>query len=315
MEHADVRYLTAKRSVDERALSRRVRDHVVSELPRAPRVVEAGPGVGVTVPRLLSWGVSGGSYRGIEIDSGLVAHTRQTLPAILRRAGHEVTPSSGGCRVEGLSARFDAGDAVETLSKGENAEEAGEADLLIAQSFMDLVDHDAALEAFTQTLAPGGLAYFPITFDGETIFQPDHPRDEAVLEAYHQTIDDDPRRDSHAGRHLADYLRARDGSLLEVAASDWIVRPRDRGYPHDEQYFLRQILGFVESALEARPVAGAEEWLATRRDQLAQGKLTFVAHGYDLLYRTPGGVDGHDTASEPRVSGLESRESNDGDYW
>lgn len=298
MEHADVRYLTAKRSVDERALSRRVRDRVVSELPRAPRVVEAGPGVGVTVPRLLSWGVSGGSYRGIEIDPGLVAHARQTVPAILRRAGHEVTRSPGGCRVEGLSARFDAGDAVDTLSQSENADGTRGADLLIAQSFMDLVDHDAALEVFTRTLAPGGLAYFPLTFDGETIFQPDHPRDEAVLEAYHQTMDDEAGRDSHAGRHLADALRARDGSLLDVAASDWIVRPRDGGYPHDEQYFLRQILEFVEAALEARPVAGAEEWLATRREQLAQSQLMYVAHGFDLLYRTPGDVGGHDDAPD-----------------
>lgn len=309
MEHADVRYLTAKRSVDERALSRRVRDQVVAALPRAPRIVEAGPGVGVTVPRLLSWGVTAGNYRGIEIDPGLVAHARQTLPAVLRRTGHEVTRTPGGCRVEGLSVRFDVGDAVETLSAGDsdpsNARDSDSlskehskspsdrggkprgADLLIAQSFMDLVDHEAALAAFTRTLSPGGLAYFPITFDGETIFQPDHPRDEAVLDAYHRTIDSESGRDSHAGRHLADRLRAAEGTVLDVAASDWIVRPQDGRYLHDEQYFLRQILGFVEAALESRPVDGGQKWLATRREQLARGQLIYVAHGYDLLYRTP----------------------------
>jgi hypothetical protein len=298
MDHADIRYLTAKRSVDQRALSGRVRDRVVTELPRAPRIVEAGPGVGLGVPRLLSWGVTGGSYRGIEIDPGVVDHARRTLPQILRRTGHEVTRTARGFRVEGLSVTFDVGDAVETLAKSggavETRSESGGAedatrnvDLLLAQSFMDLVDLNAALDAFERALAPGGLGYFPITFDGETIFQPDHPRDEAVLAAYHRAIDAEPGRDSRAGRHLADRLRAREGDLLEMAASDWIVRPHEGGYPHDERYFLRQILQFVERALEDQSVDGGEEWLRTRRRQLASGDLLYVAHGYDLLYRVP----------------------------
>lgn len=289
MEHADVRYLTAKRSVDDRALSRRVRDRVVAELPRAPRIVEAGPGVGLSVPRLLSWGATDGSYRGIEIDPGIVGHARTTLPGVLRRAGYEVTRTSRGCRVEGLSVAFDVGDAVEALSGTVSEGDAGRrgTDLLLAQSFMDLVDLGAALDAFERTLAPGGLAYFPITFDGETIFQPDHPRDDAVLAAYHRAIDGEPGRDSHAGRHLANRLRARDGTVLEIAASDWIVRPCDGAYPHDERYFLRRLLQFVEEALTSHPVEGGDEWLATRRRQLARGDLIYVAHGYDLLYRTP----------------------------
>lgn len=88
---------------------------MISELPHAPRIVEAGPGVGLTVPRLLSWGVTGGSYRGIEIDPGLAVHTRKTLPAILQRTGHEVTRRSRGFRVDGLSVTFDVDDAVGTL--------------------------------------------------------------------------------------------------------------------------------------------------------------------------------------------------------
>lgn len=305
MEHTDVRYLTAKRSVDERALSRRVRDRVVAELPHAPRIVEAGPGVGLSVPRLLSWGVTDGNYRGIEVDSEIAAHARTTLPWMLRRAGYEVTRTSRGCRVEGLSVAFDVGDAVETLGEvdGEDSDamrgdetrkandgtsrELRSVDLLLAQSFMDLVDREAALNAFERTLAPGGLAYFPITFDGETVFQPDHPRDDAVLAAYHRAIDAEPGRDSRTGRHLANDLRARDGTVLEIAASDWIVSPCDGAYPHDERYFLRRILRFVEEALTSHPVEGGEEWLATRRRQLARGELIYVAHGYDLLYRTP----------------------------
>ncbi len=284
MDHADIRYLTAKRSVDERALSRRVRDRVVERLPYAPHVVEVGPGVGMSIPRLLSWGLTGGSYRGVEIDPGLVVHARETLPAILRRSGYEAVRTSRGCRVANLSVAFEVGDAIETLNASSGSDR--RADLLIAQSFMDLVAIEDALDAFAQTLVPGGLAYFPITFDGETIFQPEHPRDGAVVAAYHEAIDAEPDRDSRAGRHLADRLRTRDGRLLAMAASDWIVRPRDGAYPDDERYFLRRILQFVEDALADATVEGSDEWLATRRRQLAAGELTYVAHGYDLLYRT-----------------------------
>jgi hypothetical protein len=103
------------------------------------------------------------------------------------------------------------------------------------------------------------------------------------VDAYHRAIDATPGRDSRAGRRLLDRLH-RDGSdLLAVGASDWIVRPVDGSYRADERYFLDCILGFVADAITDVP--GGDEWLATRRRQLADGDLTFVAHGYDLLWR------------------------------
>jgi hypothetical protein len=159
-------------------------------------------------------------------------------------------------------------------------------DLVIAQSFLDLVPLEAALDAIERTLAPGGLAYAPVTFDGETIFLPEHPADDRVVEAFHRDIDATAGRDSRAGRHLLDRLRDRDERLLAVGASDWIVRPVDGRYPADERYFLRAILGFVADAVA--DVEGADAWLDARRRQLDAGKLTYVAHGYDALWRVPG---------------------------
>lgn len=171
-----------------------------------------------------------------------------------------------------------AGDALTALS-------GADADLLVAQSFLDLVPLEEALDAVADALAPGGLAYAPLTFDGVTLFQPEHPADERVVAAYHRAIDRSPGRDSRAGRRLIDRLRGREDRLLAVAASDWIVRPVDGRYRADERYFLDCILGFVADAIDG--VDGAEEWLATRREQLSAGTLTFVAHGYDLLWARP----------------------------
>mgnify|MGYP000011753873 CR=1 FL=1 len=272
MEHAEERYLEAKRTVDERALDRRVRDRLRAELPSAPRVLEAGAGTGVTVPRLVDWGVAAGSYRGVDRDPAVVERARD-----LRATELDAERTDAGFRVDDLTVRFETGDALEAFDDER-------ADLVVAGAFMDLVPMGAALDAFAAALGPDGLVYAPITFDGETVFQPDHPDDDAVLDAYHRAIDDVPGRDARAGRHLLDRCRARDGDLLAAGASDWVVHPRDGDYPADERYFLERILSFVADAVEGE-VPAAESWLASRRRQLEAGTLTYVAHGYDVLYQ------------------------------
>lgn len=279
--HAQRRYLTAKRSVDDRARSRRVRARMLDTVPERPHVVEAGCGVGTSVASLRDWGIRPASYRGVDADADIVAFARSFLPKLLRRRGDAAEETAAGCRLDddgGTSITYETGDALTALP-------GAEADLLLAQSFLDLVPLDDALAAITSALAPGGLAYAPLTFDGVTVFQPDHPADERVIAAYHDAIDDTPGRDSRAGRRLINRLRGREENLLAVAASDWIVRPVDGRYREDERYFLACILEFVADALEG--VDGAENWLATRREQLSGGELTFVAHGYDLLWQRP----------------------------
>nr|WP_233139191.1 class I SAM-dependent methyltransferase [Halorubrum salipaludis] len=283
MNHAATRYLEAKRSVDERARSPRVRDRLLAALPEAPRVVEAGCGTGVTVPTLLAWGVDAATYRGVDSDPGVVAFARTVRPRELRRRGYDARAADGTVSASDLTAAFETGDAVAALRA-----ESG-ADLVVAQAFADLVDPEALIDAAESALRPGGLAYLPITFDGGSIFQPDHPADRAVERAYHAAIDARPGRDVRAGRHLADLCRRRAGTLLAMASSDWVVRPRGGDYPADESYFLERILDFVADAIADADVDRGDDWLASRRGQLRDRELTYVAHQYDLLYRAPDG--------------------------
>ncbi|MCF2165547.1 methyltransferase domain-containing protein [Halobacterium salinarum] len=276
--HAQTRYLTAKQSVDERARDRRVRDRLRAALPSHPRVVEAGCGTGPTVPMLYAdWEVTPAAYLGVDAAERVVAFANAVVPRVLRRrmpAETRITATPDGCRVGDAPIRFDTGDALARLTDAT-------ADLLVAQSFLDLVPPADALDAFADALAPGGLAYAPLTFDGVTVLQPSHPADDRVRAAYHDAIDAADGRTSRAGRRLLDVLRERPAeTLLAVGASDWIVRPVDGEYRADEQYFLACILSFIADA-----VPDATDWLATRRQQLAAGDLTYVAHGYDLLWR------------------------------
>lgn len=281
MNHAATRYLESKRSVDDRALSPRVRDRLLARLPDDPCVREAGCGTGTTVPRLHAWGVDSGSYCGVDRDDSVVSFARRVRPAAMRRAGHRLVETDRGFRVDDLSVTFETGDA-------RSAFEEGVADLFVAHAFADLVPLGDVVRTVESVLRPGGVAYLPITFDGGTIFQPDHPEDEAVERAYHRAIDHLPGRDVNAGRHLADLLRERSGDLLAMASSDWVVRPR-AGYPADERYFVARILDFIEELLSNADgrIDGLDEWLTTRRRQLSDDELLYVAHQYDLLYRTP----------------------------
>lgn len=292
--HARRRYLLAKQSVDDRARSRRVQGELLDTVPERPTVVEAGSGVGTGAAALLDWDITPESYRGVDADDEIVAFARTFVPQLLRHHGYTVTGTATGYRLDGGTGSrvdsvlggggtpptisFEAGDALTALP-------GTDADLLLAQSFLDLVPLVDGLDAIHDTLAPGGLAYAPLTFDGVTLFQPNHPADEHVTSAYHDEIDGVPGRDSRAGRRLLDCLGDREERLLAVASSDWIVRPVDGQYRDDERYFVGSILEFVADAVAG--VDGAEDWLVTRREQLADGELTFVAHGYDLLWQRP----------------------------
>lgn len=277
-DHAQRRYLTAKRSVDDRARNRRVRDRLCAALPDHPQVVEAGPGAGFTVTALHEWGHPPASYHGVDAGDGVVAYARYLTPRLLARRGYAATPTETGCRLaDGATVSFADGDALEALPEGS-------ADLAVAQSFLDLVPLDRAIPALEAAVVPDGLVYAPLTFDGVTLFQPAHPADDRVLEAFHAAIDAAPGRTSRAGRTLLERLSRRD-ALVAVGASDWIVRPHGDRYPADERYFLASVLEFVADAIA--DVVGGADWLATRRAQLAAGELTYVAHNYDLLWRAP----------------------------
>jgi hypothetical protein len=64
-------------------------------------------------------------------------------------------------------------------------------DLLIGQAFLDLIDMPTTLPGLCSLVRPGGLLYFPTTFDGDTAFQPesDAEFDRAIEACYHQAID------------------------------------------------------------------------------------------------------------------------------
>ena len=298
------RYLRAKRTVDDRALDRGLLDRLREELTaRADgdgplTVLEVGAGIGTMLTRFLDRDVlPPGEIRYVALD--VESDNVDALPAYLRGWVDDRAASVSGedpLVVETGERRVAVEPVVaEAVAYADRA--AADADLLVGAALLDILDHDG-LGTLLGALAPGGLYYFPITFDGVTRFRPGHPADRAVEARYHDHMDAKPGGNSRAGSDVLDRLRRLEGAtLLDVAGSDWVVRPVGGAYPGEEAYFLRHILDTVEGAVAEMAdddFAELDAWLARRREQVDAAELVYLTHQLDFLGRVdePAAVDG-----------------------
>jgi SAM-dependent methyltransferase len=290
------RYLAAKTTVDDRALNR----HVLAELRRlmpagAPQVLEVGAGLGTMVARLLDWGAVGaGEYILLDADRQLLDCSRRWLRdwAATRGLRSDVLPD--GLQVGDLRVRLVHAELGSYLE----AAHGPLADVLIANAVLDLVDVPAVLPGLLRQLVPGGVYWFTINYDGESIFAPGHPHDDQVMQAYHRDMDERfrygrPAGESRTGRRLFQHLRDAGAPALAAGSSDWVVYPSpDGSYPAGEAYFLGSILDTIRNALRNRQdwvePADLASWLAERGRQLAAGELVYIAHQLDFVGRSPG---------------------------
>jgi SAM-dependent methyltransferase len=266
------RYLTAKTTVDDRALNR----HVLAELRRlmpagAPRVLEVGAGLGTMAARLMDWGVIGtGEYVLLDADRQLLDHSRRWLRDWAAARGLRSDPLPEGLQVGDLRVHLVHAELGAYLESAYGAL----ADVLIANAVLDLVDVPAILPGLLRLLVPGGVYWFTINYDGESIFAPGHPHDDQVMRAYHRDMDERVRY----GRPAGDSRTCRRGP--------------DGNYPGDEAYFLRSILSTIQNALrtcqDRVEPADLADWLAVRGRQLAAGELVYIAHQLDFVGRSPG---------------------------
>ena len=298
-----MRYLAAKRSVDDRALNWQVWQRLVAALPRATteqplHILEVGAGIGSMVQRLLADNVfTHATYTAIDKAPALLTEAHRGLFQWADDRGFQADKDLQGklhFRRLGqhITIETEAIDVAHFMAR-EHGRRAW--DLLIGQAFLDLIDMPTTLPGLCSLVRPGGLLYFPTTFDGDTVFQPesDTEFDRAIEACYHRAIDErvldgKPSGDSRAGRRLLAYLRTAAVEVLAAGGSDWVIFAGANGYPADEAYFLHDIIHTIDLVLTGHPHLEAERlgaWVAQRHAQIEQGALVYIAHQLDVLGR------------------------------
>ncbi len=295
------RYLTAKVTVDDRALNKDVWAALAQAVrpwrQRPLRVLEVGAGVATMAQRLWRWRLHPHVlYTGVDVSAGNIAHARKQIRVWAQAQGASMLSTRNGFVLHTserqMTISLVQADALDYVRQPQQAESW---DLLIAHAFLDLVDVSAALPDLLAALQSDGLCYFTLNFDGETIFEPvaDETYEARLMALYHRSMDERlidgrPAGHSRTGRRLFGQLRAAGADVLAAGASDWVVMPAANGYPADEAWFLHFIIATVHRQLRGHPQVGGaklEAWASERHRQIDAGELLYIAHQLDYLAR------------------------------
>jgi hypothetical protein len=198
-----------------------------------------------------------------------------------------------------IRVRFVVGDGFSFLKTDEHR---GQYDAVIAAAVLDLFNIQPSLDTLFGCLdrARGPRAfYLPVNFDGVTSFQPQSAagtafdaRVERLFHNYMGFDDMDGGRKAETGRRLRPALAKAGATGIVSGSSAWVVAPSlNRAYEEDERFFLQCIFEFVRDTLQGDVVMDADDecsrdacvpsYLASRRRQLEDGELTYIAHNMD----------------------------------
>jgi hypothetical protein len=309
-DYSFTRYLAAKKSIDDRSLNQHVWAQLAAALPPASpedplKVIEIGAGIGTMIERSLEWGMlQDAHYTALDNQPENLAAARLRLESWATARNIEMRASPGQVLLEQdqhqVAVSLVHADVLDWIAGLDTARRSAGpgADLLLAHAVLDLLDVPAVLPGLLGLLAPRGLFYFSLNFDGLTLLEPaiDPELDDLIPVLYHRTMDKrringKPSGDSRTGRHLFAHLQNAGADLLAAGASDWVVYPVQGSYPGDEAYFLHFILHTIHQALSGSPeldLARLDEWIAKRHAQVARSELVYIAHQIDVLGRQHG---------------------------
>lgn len=302
-DYSFTRYLSAKKSIDDRALNRSVWDKFkisVGDLEKVGplNILEIGAGIGTMFERSIEWGlISRVRYTALDEIPENVLEARARLETWGKNLGYSadsISDTEFRFSGSGIDTSLDlrTGDFFE-FAESRNSQPNW--DVIMANAFLDLVDVRKTLPIIVKLLKPEGLAFFTINFDGMTIFEPviDREFDDIVERLYHQTMDErvienEVSGDSKTGRHLFELARNCGLEILEAGSSDWTVFATRDGYRQDEAYFLHFIIHTLFLALKNRSDLDQDrflDWIAKRHSQVDRRELVYIAHQIDILCR------------------------------
>jgi len=280
------------------------------EADPAPRLLDLGVGTGATLRRVLAFPLSADlELTGLDSDAQSLELARRRIAEQLRalsirvreqaqEAGWLLEAHSRLRRVRVRLVRADllAPGTVAMLGEGGFG-------YITAHAFLDLLPLARALHVVRALLAPDGLLYATLNYDGSTVLLPedrDPDFERTLLEAYKRSmelrrVDGEPTGGAFSGRRLRAELERGGFRLIGAGRSDWDVHPAagDSGAAaHAERQapgsavFLRALLGMIAGEGKRDGDIDPEKleaWWRRRSADLRAGRLGLAARNQDLL--------------------------------
>ncbi|MBD3274536.1 MAG: hypothetical protein GF372_04460 [Candidatus Marinimicrobia bacterium] len=300
-----INYLTAKKSVDDKALNKTVFYELKEKLSaqyaeNTLLITEFGSGIGTMIERLIDWGLFNNCvYTCIEKNSDFIMQTAARLHDYADANEFQVSAENGQSDWKYLRLKKKGTDIrIHLITENlfhihPDRYEIPPQDLIIAHTFLDIFHLPTVLNHMFSFLRNDGLFYFTSNYDGVTHFLPHTlPEiDERMEELYNKTMDMrasevKQQGGSRCGRKLFSEIVRAGGQILESGSSDWVIFPGESGYSPDEKYFVECLVKTALSAItELSDVAGqdVEFWASRKLEQLNSNELIFQAHQLDFL--------------------------------
>jgi SAM-dependent methyltransferase len=259
-------WLALREPVDHRSRDPGLLDELSRHLAqrRAVTVVDLGCGAGSNLRALAPRLPDRQAWRLVDHDPALLAAARERLSAWAEAA--EMDGSTLILRRESkhLAVTFQRSD----LASDPDAALGEAPDLVTAAALFDLASPDWIGRLAAAAAARGASFYTALTYDGTECWEPPHPADGAMLDAFHAHQRRDKGFGPAAGPAATGVLSSRFADLgyrVRIAASPWRLGAADAG-------LIRELaLGAAQAVRETGLVPEAEVsgWLSSRRQATA----------------------------------------------
>jgi SAM-dependent methyltransferase len=274
-------WLALREPADHRSTNAGVRQRLVRHVDgRSPiSVVDLGCGTGSNLRGLAPFLGREQSWRLVDHDVRLLQAARSRL-----RGWADAADTSRGLRLDRGPITVSVSFCETDLSNGDLTRILEGSDLVTGAALFDLVSQHV-IERLAATVAANGQVFYTVlSYDGTAAWQPDHPADAAMRDAFNEHQRGEKGFGPAAGLAATDALAAaftRHGYAVIRGKSTWVL---DHGFAA-----LRRKLneGWAEAVREGGrvPQDVVEEWLRHRRtDDTA---VTIIGHE-DLLALPPG---------------------------
>jgi SAM-dependent methyltransferase len=290
-------YLEAKFALDERSLNPDVRQACVDRIGSERRVLrwlDVGTGAGAMVHRLIAGGLQPAlAVTALDRDAELLGAASVAINAQLETQGYGTLVHSAGIDAQRSGQSISIGFQCQSLFDFEPVKPACY-DLITAHAFMDMVPMAAALSRFSRWLAPDGVFYATLNYDGDTAIFPVY-REEgfetALLAEYDASMErrrvlGEATGGAHSGRRLHALLSEMGFDVAAYGSSDWDITPRNGRYRDRDADVLRTLLAWIHDEGAQQPAiepAALAHWYAERRARIERSELGMIVHQLDVV--------------------------------